>query len=152
MGIISYEYEEKTLGIGGYEDDCHMTFDLDFGNGINTTLNELRGEHAAESMIWTNGEHGTSVHEAKLLDQVEEEEKQEDNEVAEIDSSEHVVNVEIENTVVVENTIIINNNVEKEPKVLAEPADGDVFYFTPQHHEAAAESAAEGHAAFEEYK
>ena len=87
VGMVSYERGDLTLGIGAYEDDCHNSVDesrLPFGMGTkkNTNLpsmNEVMGHHSVTSMTWDNDEHGTSSQEAKMLDIIEQQEKDEDD-------------------------------------------------------------------------
>ena len=89
VGMVSYERGDLTLGIGAYEDDCHNSVDesrLPFGMGTkkNTNLpsmNEVMGHHSVTSMTWDNDEHGTSSQEAKMLDIIEQQEKDEDDAV-----------------------------------------------------------------------
>jgi len=125
VGIVSFEHEEKTLGMGAYEDDCHLTpkkLPFGFGDFNLPSMDEVTGKHSSTSMTWVNEEHGTSSKEVTMLDEIEIEEKKEDGEVDEIESSAHVVNIDFDTTIIVSQPIIVNQS---------EPAEGEVFYFPP---------------------
>ena len=115
VGIVSYERYDMTLGIGAYEDDCFKRVDesrLPFGMGTkqNTNLpsmNEVMGHHSVASITWNNDEHGTSSQEAKMLDIIEQQEKEEDDAVECILQEAHVANKEFEQQVNVENCIVM---------------------------------------------
>lgn len=54
------------MGVGAYADDCHMTPDkvpYGFGDFNLPSMDEVKGEHFADSKTWVNEEHGTSVEE-----------------------------------------------------------------------------------------
>ena len=74
VGFLSFELDGRTLGIGAYEDDCHMTATkLPFGfETFNLpSMEEVGGHHATVSVTWNNEEHGTSVEEVAMLDKIE---------------------------------------------------------------------------------
>ena len=113
--MVSYERDDLTLGIGAYEDDCHMKVDnhrLPFGMGEKNTnlpsMNEVHGHHSVTSMTWDNEEHGESAHEHKMLDLIEAQEKKEDESVQLANQPKVMVsNEEFENVVNVQNSVIV---------------------------------------------
>ena len=115
VGMVSYERGDLTLGIGAYEDDCHRSVDesrLPFGMASNKntnlpSMNEVMGHHSVTSMTWDNDEHGTSSQEGKMLDIIEQQEKDEDDAVEGISSVAHVENKEFEQQINVENAIVM---------------------------------------------
>ena len=59
------------MGIGAYEDDCHLTPDrvpFGFGDFNLPSMDEVKGEHSTDSKTWVNEAHGTSSQEVQMLD------------------------------------------------------------------------------------
>ena len=76
--MVSFEMEGRTLGVGAYEDDCHMAppkLPFGFETFNIPSLDEVQGSTSATSLTWSNEEHGTSVEEVGMLDQIEEAQK-----------------------------------------------------------------------------
>jgi len=101
VGIVSFELDGRTLGIGAYEDDCHMTATkLPFGfETFNLpSLDEVKGKTTSTSVTWNNDAHGTSVEEVGMLDKIEAAEKKADKVVI-VNEADHVVNVDFDTTI-----------------------------------------------------
>lgn len=71
VGLVSFEIDNRTLGLGGYEDTCAKTpkrLPFGFGTMNLPSIDELKGKHSATTMTWDNTEHGVSAQEVGLLD------------------------------------------------------------------------------------
>lgn len=59
--MVSYERGVMTMGIGAYEDDCHMTpknLPFGFGDFNLPSMDEVKGDHASTSQTWVNNQDG----------------------------------------------------------------------------------------------
>ena len=74
------------MAIGAYEDDCHNTpkrLPFGFETFNLPSLEEVTGSASVSSMTWVNEEHGNSIEEKDIIDQIIENEKKEDEKIME---------------------------------------------------------------------